>query len=135
MLKVVIIALVVIIAAIVIYKVWLMDIDTPKLKPTKVAGEFIDESLSIIPQRDKNSIYQNGEIAAVASGFDCDINTNTCSFSEISKSGSLDLSKEFEFREYKLQFKQAHTMIGMDSSRPEDGRLIFKVICTVTGKR
>lgn len=134
--KLIIIAAIVLIAAFASFKVWKADLDLSKLfSPSRIVKQSVDDRLSWLPTREKNTIYQSEDIVGKATGASIDEEKGIIEFQEISQSADLDLESEFEFQKWKLRFQHAETMVGLDTSRPQDGRLLFKVTCKIVGER
>jgi hypothetical protein len=118
-----------------ITKIWRLDVDVAKTISPKRIAESLAPKHSFVVTREENALYQNGEVRAVVEGCAIDEASGLVSFSEISKSGRLDLGKPFEFRKYVLIFTSADTMIGLNASFPEKGRMILKAKCSIKGIR
>lgn len=133
--KLIIIVTIVLIAAFASFKVWKADLDLSKLfSPSRIFKQSVDDRLSWLPTREKNTIYQSEDIVGKVTGASVDEEKSIIEFQEISQSADLDLESEFEFQKWKLRFQHAETT-GFDTSRPQDGRLLFKVTCKIVGER
>ncbi len=134
--KLIIIAAIVLIAVFASFKVWKADLDLSKLfNPSLIVKQSVDDRLSWLPTREKNAIYQSENVVGKVTGDSVYVEKGIIEFQEISQSANLDLGSEFEFQKWKLRFQHAETMVGLDSSRPQDGRLLFKVTCKIVGER
>lgn len=133
--KLIIIVAIVLIAAFASFKVWKADLDLSKLfSPSRIFKQSVDDRLFWLPTRERNTIYQSEDIVGKVTGASVDEEKSIIEFQEISQSADLDLESEFEFQKWKLRFQHAET-IGFDTSRPQDGRLLFKVTCKIVGER
>jgi len=134
--KVIIIAVILIIAIFTSYKVWKADLDINKLlNPRRAVEQSVDNKLSWLPTRETEAIYQNDNIVARIKGEKINLEDGIIEFDEIYQSNTLDLGSEFEFQKWKLRLFQAESMIGLNPSRSQDGRIIQKAKCKIAGER
>lgn len=134
--KLVIIAALVLVTIIASIKVWRSDLDLVKLFSAKrVVESSVDEKLSWLPTREDNAIYQNGELVARIEQPVIDEAKRSIQFAEIFQSHNLNLEAEFEFQKWRLKFKSAQMLVGLNASVPHKGNMILKAVCEIVGIR
>ncbi len=134
--KVVIIAALVLVAILASIRVWRADLDLDKLfSPRRAVESSVDEKLSWLPTRENNALYQNGELVARVERPVVDEAQRSVQFAEIFQAHNLNLETEFEFQKWRLKFKSAEMLIGLDASAPHKGRMILKAVCEIAGIR
>jgi hypothetical protein len=116
---------------------WRKDIDVARLfSPKRILTELASKPTDFLPERKPTLLYQNGEeTGADVVDAIVDEKAKTVHFREIRKSGGLDTGKPFEFQKFVIHFQSADTMIGLDASRPEQGRIIINCMCSIVGRR
>jgi hypothetical protein len=131
-----------IVAAIVIARVWRSDLDLRELfSPRGILARATDPHVAWIPTRDSASIYQSGRVVGKV---DAEPQVNeligTLTFREIRNAGDLNFAQEFEFRRWRLRFQESKAADGsaqgyFDTSRSEKGRIVPDVVCQILGTR
>jgi hypothetical protein len=134
--KTILIAATLLVAAIVCIRVWKSDLDVRQLlSPTRLVQRAVSSQIDWLPKPEMDAIYQDGKIVARVAGARYDDTKGKIYFEEISNSRALDLSREFEYQKWQLKFVGAEALIGMLASAPEKGQIIQKVVCDVLGER
>jgi hypothetical protein len=134
--KLIIIASVMLVAVFASVRVWRADLDLRQLlSPRRAVEKSVGESLSWLPTREKDALYQKGAVAARVTGAHVDEEKAQIKFDEISQSNSLDLATEFEFQKWTLQFQSADTLTMLNVAAPQKGRIITQAVCRITGDR
>ena len=134
--KLIIVTATVLVAVIVCIRVWRADLDLRALlSPQRMIERSVDSTLSLLPQREIDAIYQNNVLVARVVGPTRDDANQRLLFQEIFESNGLDLSREFEFQKWRLKFLGAETMAMLDASRPQKGRVIEAAVCQILGRR
>lgn len=134
--KTVIIATIILVAVVASLRVWRIDLDLGRLfSPKRALESSVEEKLSWLPVREKDALYQNGQI--VAHIIDAAVRESEAKvfFEEIYKSNELDLGSEFEFQKYRLRFRSAETLTMLNASSPHKARIITKAECKIIGER
>ena len=88
-----------------------------------------------VPTRETDAIYQDGKIVARVSGIVIDESNARILFAEIYNSNSLALESEFEFRGWRLKFHSANTVIFLDVTQADKGRIIEQAVCEIIGAK
>ena len=113
-----------------------MDIDVKQfLNFKRWFTSAVEEKTSWIPQREKDSIYQDGKIVAKIIEGKINQQNNAYFFKEIYNSNNLNLEKEFEFQKFKLKHKRHESGTYLDVTQPHKGKIIENVICEIIGER
>lgn len=134
--KLAIIAALVFIAVLASVRVWRADLDLAKLfSPRRAVESSVDEKLSWLPTRESNGLYQNGQLVARVEGAVVDEPQRIAQFAEIFQAHNLNLETDFEFQKWRLKFRSAEMLIGLDASAPHKGRMILKAVCEIVGFR
>jgi hypothetical protein len=134
--KLIIIAGVMLFALFASLRVWRADLDLRQLlSPRRAVKRSVGESLSWLPTREKDALYQHDKVAARIAGAQVDEEQRQILFDEIYESDALDLGSEFEFQKWKLRFQSADTMTMLNAAAPHKGRTITKATCKITGDR
>lgn len=134
--KITIIGVIAIVAIIGALRVWRADLDLRQLvSPSRAVEKSVKSSLDWLPTRESSALYQDLKLAARVSGARVDEATNLVEFEEIYQSSDLDLNREFEFQKWRLRFKGADMIVGLDSSAPQKGQIVSKAVCTIIGTR
>jgi hypothetical protein len=134
--KVVIIAVIVLVAIVASLKIWRFDLDLGQLfSPRRAVEKSVEQKLSWLPTREKESLYQNKQIVARIVGASVKEGEGQIHFEEIYESERLDLGSEFEFQKYRLRFRSAETLTMVDSAAPQKGRIITEAVCEIIGVR
>jgi len=134
--KTVMIAVVIVVAGLVSVRIWRADLDLrliPGIK--KAVKSSVDEKVSWLPAREPDALYQAGEIVARVSGAQVDATKSLVLFEEIYRSNRLNLADEFEFQKWRLRLTSVETMVMLDASAPEKGRILQVVACGIVGQR
>src|SRR5206468_6009012 len=125
--KLLIIAAILIVALFTIVRVWRADLDLRSLiSPARAVRTSVDDKLSWLPTRDRNALYQGGNLAARVSGVRVDETNKRIEFEEIYESNPLDLGAEFEFQKWRLHFDSADTVTMLNALAPQKGRTLAK---------
>ncbi len=134
--KTILIAATLLVAAIVCARVWKSDLDIRQLlSPTRMVRRAVNTQIDWLPKRELDALYQDGKIVARVVGPQYDDKHARLYFEEIYNSRAADLSRELEYQKWRLKFLGAETLIGMLSSAPEKGQIIQKATCEVLGER
>jgi hypothetical protein len=134
--KLVLIAAALFVAGIVSVRVWRSDLDLRELfSPKRALSRAIDPHVSWLPIRDPVTIYQDGRAVAKVEDAQLEPTASKLVFTEINRSGELDLGREFEFQKWRLRFLGADTIISLDTSRPDKGRILQTAVCQIIGIR
>ena len=135
--KLVIISAIAIVAIIASLRVWRADLDLRQLlSPARVVDRSVTDNLQWLPTRDSNGLYQGTKLVARISGRPLtDESKSLVAFEEIYQSNGLDLDREFEFQKWRLRLESADEVIGLDTSAPQKGRIMKKVVCAIIGER
>ncbi len=105
---------------------WLRDIDVQQLlRPDKAIIRKMEETMKkMVPVREEDALYQGNRIVARVEGATVDKVNKVVSFREIHHSGNMDLSEPVVFQKYKLELRHIDTLINLDVSAPEKGRIL-----------
>jgi hypothetical protein len=97
----------------------------------------LEEKFTLIPQREANALYQDGERVAKVEGVHFDPTKKQCTFDKIFEAYKFDADKPFEFRDWVLKFKSANTMAmnTFTANGPNEGRTLTVVQCEFVDKR
>jgi hypothetical protein len=134
--KLLIISFFVVLALIASLRVWRAELDLRQLlSPRRALEGSVADKLAWLPTRDAGGLYQGGEVVAKVSGSKVDEDKHVVLFDEVYESNSLKLDEEFEFQKWRLRFKSADKIDGLNSSQPQKGRIMSKVLCTIIGPR
>jgi hypothetical protein len=134
--KTVIIAAIILVAVVASLRVWRTDLDLGQLfSPKRALESSVEDKLSWLPAREKDALYQNGQIVARIINANVRENEAKVFFEEIYKSNDLDLGSEFEFQKYRLRFQSAETLTMINVSSPQKGRIIEKAACEIISER
>jgi len=134
--KLVIIAVFLLVAVVASLRVWRADLDLRKLlSPRRAIESSVDERTSWLPTRDKDALYQGGNLVARVTNPTVDEARSQIRFDEIYQSKALDTGQEFEFRSWRAKIQSVDSLIGLSSAAPEKGQILTKVVCEITGSR
>jgi len=102
--KLIIIAAIAIIALYTSLRVWRSELDLSKLlSPSRMVDRSVDESLSWLPTRQPDALYQDGQLVAKTGESTLDEENSRILFKEIYQSNPLALGQEFEFQKWRLR--------------------------------
>jgi hypothetical protein len=134
--KLLLIAATMIVALMVSVRLWYSDLDLRTLmNPLRLIKRAADAQVGLFPTRDPAALYQNGIVVARVEDAAVDEPTGIVRFGEIHSSYQLDLQHDFEFQKWRLRFREAQAIIGLDSSAPPKGRIIRTAVCEIAGRR
>ncbi len=134
--KVAIIAGILLVAGFGVFRVWRADLDLGRLlNPKRAVQSSVEKKLSWLPTRDRDALYQDGQIVARVRGARVEESESEVRFEKVYKSNDLDLEAEFQFQKWRLRFRSADTLTMLNTAAPQEGRTITKAVCEITGDR
>jgi hypothetical protein len=84
------------------------------------------------PAHDIDHIYQAGAIVGKVFGARRSPTDATIyEFVEITQAGQFNLAEQFAYKEFILAAQSAESVTGVDSSRPQDGKIIKKMVAKI----
>ncbi|MEW6324617.1 MAG: hypothetical protein AB1515_04455 [Nitrospirota bacterium] len=111
------------------------DIDVSRLLsvPDRLK-QSAEETLSLVPQRDPDALYQDGELAARVEGAGGNLDAGTVSFKMITQAEHIDLGREVEYLAWRLRCPlfDTESNVVMGGVRM---RSFSNVRCEVVGQR
>ena len=111
---------------------WTQYIDLNRLfSPRQYIQREVEKKSSWLPVRERDALYQDGNIVARVTGVNIDLLNRKIYFEVIYKSNTLNLHNNFKYLEYHLEFGKAESIIKMDANRAQDGQIIEKAVCEI----
>ena len=92
------------------------------------------DAVDSIPARSPAMLYQKGKPVARVQGAKVDLETSTVRFAFVDKSLALDVTKEFEFQEWRLKYRDSQAISSVRILGEED-RAFTNMTCDIVGVR
>jgi hypothetical protein len=87
------------------------------------------------PQRDPDSIYQNGSATGRVIAPRITLNESKVYFEELQNAGNLDIKRPFEYRDFILKMERADAYIGMLVTPSGVATSVYQhVVCDIVGR-
>lgn len=128
--KIVIITIIFTMALYLSIAVWNKDIMVGKSLINCVKRK-IKAPINWIVSKEKDAIYQNGKMVGRIRKAKFKVRNGEIYFEEIYNCNELNIDKEFSFRKYLLKLKHAECSISLNTARPQEGRILESVYCTI----
>ncbi len=134
--KLILIAATIIVALMVSVRLWYADLDLQTIvNPYRLIKRAADAQVGLFPTRETDALYQDRKLVARVEKAVVDEKATAVRFDEIHTSNQLDLQREFEFQKWRLRYRDAQAIIGLDTSAPHKGRIIREAVCEIVGER
>jgi len=134
--KLVIIAAIFLVALFMALRVWRADIDLRQLiNPSRAAKRSAEDSLTWLPTRDPDKLYQGGSVVAKIEGANINEKEQEITFEKVDKALNLNLDQEFEFKGWRLRHKQHDTKGSIGGLAMEENLVYGNMVCEIVGSR
>ncbi len=116
-------------------RVWHAEINLRQLlSPDRAVDHDVRDAADAIPARNQYALYQNGKLVARVHGAKVDLETSTVRFAFVDKSLALDVTKEFEFQQWRLRYRDSQAISEVRILGEAD-RAYNSMTCDIVGVR